>query len=188
VAVRPTTADVAAAQETARRVAQQRLGARAWEGIGVEDVVQEVLLRFAALDLHGIDNWEAWVVTATKNRCSDVMAAERRHGNEAAGTSTDLDGQGPDSLKRVGMWVVGPSAAAIRPQMLEHILAVLSDQERAIVARHLDGYSNADIAEEFGYASAQSVAVTITRARAKVRERFASPEERDAILNPQRPY
>lgn len=184
----PTSADVAAAQEIARRIASQRLGARAWEGIGVDDVVQEVLLRFASLDLDVIDNWEAWVVTATRNRCNDVMAAERRHDHEWVDPATALDGAGSDALKRIGMWVVGPSAAGMRPQMMEHVLAVLSDQERAVVDRHLDGFSNADIAQEFGYASAQSVAVTISRARAKVRERFASPSQRDEVLNPQRPY
>ena len=76
--------DYARAELIARRIAASRLGGVAREGIEVEDVVQDVLLRFAELELDGVENWEAWVVTATKNRCEDVMAAELRHGNEAS--------------------------------------------------------------------------------------------------------
>ena len=186
--MKPTTAQLAEAQEIARRTANRRLSGRDWEGIGAEDVVQEVLLRFAELDLDAVENWEAWVVTATKNRCADVMAAELRHGNEAIDPNPGASGAGPDPSTQLGMWVLGPSAAGMRPQMMAHILEVLSDQERAVVTRHLDGWSNAEIADEFGYASPQSVAVTISRARTKVRQRFDSRSQRDELLGPQRPY
>jgi RNA polymerase sigma factor (sigma-70 family) len=186
--VKPTTAELAAAQDIARRTANRRLSGRDWEGVGAEDVVQDVLLRFAELDLDVIENWDAWVVTATRNRCADVMAAELRHGNKAIDPTPGASGAGLDPSAQLSTWVLGPSAAGMRPQLIAHILEVLSDQERAVVTRHLDGWSNAEIAEEFGYASARSVAVTISRARAKVRQRFDSRRERDELLGPQRPY
>jgi DNA-directed RNA polymerase specialized sigma24 family protein len=111
-----------------------------------------------------------------------------RHGNEAIDHNPGASGAGPDPSAQLGMWVLGPSAAGMRPQLMEHILEILSDQERAVVTRHLDGWSNAEIADEFGYASAQSVAVTISRARTKVRQRFDSRSQRDELLGPQRPY
>lgn len=188
LAVKPSTAELAKARELASRTANRRLSGRDWEGIGAEDVVQEVLLRFSELDLDGVANWEAWVVTATRNRCADVMAAEFRHGNTAIDPAPGASGAGPGPSVQLSMWVLGPSAAGMRPQMMAHILTVLSDQERAVLTRHLDGWSNAEIAEEFGYASARSVAVTISRARTKVRQRFGSRSQRDELFGPQRPY
>lgn len=184
----PTAAEIEGAQKIARRVAMRRMGGRAWEGISLEDVVQEVLLRFAALDLDEILNWEAWVTTATKNRCSDVTSAAERHNNQPIRPHVDGDGHAADLATRIGMWVVGPSAAAIHPLMLAHVMEALSDRERLVVTRHLDGWSNAEIAEEFGYASAASVAVTVSKAKRKMRDRFAVGSQRDEILHAQRPY
>ena len=176
------------AERVAQRAAVRQLRGRAWEGIDVQDVVQEVLLRFVQLDPDEVANLDAWVTTATRNRCYDLRQAARRHDQRQLGAGPNPDVVFVDEARDVLMSVVGPSGAAMAPLVLAHALAGLSDREKEILLRHGDGWSNAEIAERFGYATAQSAAVAITRAKQKVRARFDSPQERQDLVNPQRPY
>lgn len=184
---KPTDHELEHARVIAQRTAQRRLGSHVREGIGVEDVVQEVLLRFAQLDLDEVANPDAWVVRVSTNRCADVMAAAKRHAQEPI-DRPDSDADGDAAATRTFMAVVGPSARAIDPLVVAHALAELSDREKQLLLRHGHGWTNGELAEEFGYASAQSVAATIARAKARVRERFESRPSREQLLNPQRVY
>jgi RNA polymerase sigma factor (sigma-70 family) len=169
--------DLRLAQDVARGVAARHLRGRAWEGVDGEDVVQDVLLRFARLDLDAIANVPAWVAVAARNRCLDVAAASRRHDQR------QLDA-GLDAVRAV----VGPSARAMAPMMLAFALEGLSTQEQAILRAHGQGWSNAEIAKAFGYAGAPSAAVAISRAKAKVRQRFSGAAQRRELVAPQRVY
>jgi RNA polymerase sigma factor (sigma-70 family) len=184
----PDTADCDRAADIARRVARHRLGGVAREGIDVDDVVQEVLLRFARLDLDEVDNWEAWVVTVTRNRCSDLLAAARRHQNTPIDPDPSRADEQPDADIRIATRVIGPSAAGMIGLLAAQITQVLSERERAVLMAHVDGWTNAEIAERFGYARAQSVAVIVSRAKRRVREQFATAAQRDDLINPQRVY
>lgn len=183
----PSDEQIRRAEQVARRAAVRQLRGRAWEGSDLEDVVQEVLLRFVQLDLDEIANPDAWVTTATRNRCYDVREAARRHDQRQLGAGENPDVVTVDEVRDVVMSVVGPSGAAMAPQVLDHALAGLSDREKEILLRHGDGWSNAEIAAQFGYATAQSAAVAITRAKQKVRARFDNAERQD-LVNPQRRY
>jgi DNA-directed RNA polymerase specialized sigma24 family protein len=72
--------------------------------------------------------------------------------------------------------------------VIAYALEGLGTQERAMLLQHGEGWSNAEIAEAFGYASAQSAAVAITRAKAKVRARFKTTHQRRELVDPQRVY
>lgn len=90
-----------------------------------------------------------------------------------------------EAAARVGVWVMGPSAAVMSKEMARLVLAVLTSKEQRMLLRQLEGASNDEIAAEFGYADARSAAVAISRAKKKVRDRF---QDRAEILQPQRPY
>jgi RNA polymerase sigma factor (sigma-70 family) len=184
----PNDDEIRRAEQIARRAAVRHLQGRAWEGIDPEDVIQEVLLRFAQLDLDEIANPDAWITTATRNRCRDVREAARRHNQRQIGAGPNPDVLRVDEIRDVVMSVVGPSQAAIAPQVLAYALAELSDREREILLWHADGWTNAEVAAHFGYATPQSAAVAITRAKQKVRQRFESASQRRELVNPQRAY
>ncbi len=194
----PTDDDIARARTVATVTASRWLKHHSHEGIGVEDVVQEVLLRFVQLDLAEIRNTDAWIVRATKNRCADVSAAARRHGQvPIPGDDAAPDDPAYGRARAVGvrpaevsiaMTSIGPSAGAMAPMMLAHALSGLSERERELLLRHSEGWSNSEIAQRLGYASAGSVAVSVSRAKAKIRQRFASGSSRAELLNPQRVY
>jgi RNA polymerase sigma factor (sigma-70 family) len=176
---RPTSVEISEAMRIAGARAERELGERAWEGRSAEDVVQEVMLRFAALDLDEVGNWRAWVETTTRNACFDIRRRERRrnvHPDHVA-----------DVARRIAGWVLGPSAQAMAPRLAVFVLEGLSEREQAILLRHAAGASNEEIAAEFGYATPRSAAVAISRARKKVRDRF-DEAGRAEILDPQRPY
>lgn len=184
---KPQEGDIRRAEQVARRFAARQMRGQAWEGIDVEDVVQEVLLRFSQLDLDEISNFEAWVTTATRNRCADVRGAAERHDLARVGAGAHPDVVAVDD-REIFLRVVGPSAAAISPMVLSHALQGLSEQERQLLLRHADGWSNAELADQFGYASAQSAAVALTRAKNKVRERFNSASQRRDLIDHPRAY
>ncbi|MCB9412186.1 MAG: sigma-70 family RNA polymerase sigma factor [Actinobacteria bacterium] len=192
-----TDTEIARARDLATRIARRVAGPNAREGLDVEDAVQEVLMSFMQLDLDEVHNPDAWIVTATRRKCLDFIKAAERHRQVPIG----LGGFDDDwvaararatGLSRaditVGMAVYGPSAAAVDPMMLTYALRDLSEREKRLLLRHAQGWTNSEIAEEYGYASAQSAAVAISRARRKLRDRFDSSRKRGELLNPQRLY
>jgi RNA polymerase sigma factor (sigma-70 family) len=178
--------DYARAELIARRIAASRLGGVAREGIEVEDVVQDVLVRLVATDKSELRNWEAWVSRVTVNRCNDVLAAKLLHGNEPLPEGLDTDAP-IDEATRIATRVMGPSAAGMGGLMVQRVLASLSPRERAVLLAQESGYTNAEIAERLGYASGRSVAVVASRAKAKVRAAFQG-DARQEIVNPVRVY
>jgi DNA-directed RNA polymerase specialized sigma24 family protein len=186
--VLPDASVLAEAHTLALRVARAELGQQAHDGIDADDVAQEVLLRFAALDLAGIGTWRAWAPPAARNRARDALRAQRRHRHE------DLAGYGPtgDAAEGAGLprqlRVLGPSGGVLAAMAWARATQLLNERERQALAASLDGASNQEIAEQLGYASAASVAVTLTRARVKLRAAFPAGPARDLLLGEIRLY
>ena len=178
--------DYARAEQLARRIATSRLGGAAREGIEVEDVVQDTLVRLVAAEQAELANWEAWVSRVTVNRCKDVLAANRLHGNQPLPEGLEADAP-IDEAARIATRVMGPSAAGMGGLMVQRVLASLSPRERDVLLAQEAGYTNAEIAERLGYASDRSAAVVASRAKAKVRAAFQG-EARQEIVNPVRVY
>jgi hypothetical protein len=99
----PSEEQIAEAQRIAQRRAENFFRGRVWEGIGPDDVVQDVMEKFVELDLTTVDNWEAWVTWTTGNRCVDIQRAKDRH--------RDLEKN--EAAARVGVWAMGPSAGVM---------------------------------------------------------------------------
>jgi RNA polymerase sigma factor (sigma-70 family) len=173
---RPDDSELEGLKDIALRVARRQLRDRAVEGLDAEDVVQDVMLRFLQQDLAEISNPAAWVTTATKNRCLDLLRAGGRHKQQPLGEEKELL-----------QMVLGPSHAAMGPAMVEYALAGLSQQEKELLRLQVEGWTSAEIASMFGFANAGSVGVALARARKKVRDRFAGADRHD-ILGQQRPY
>ena len=188
------TDTLVAAHALAVRVARRLLDGDTREGIDAEDVAQEVLLRFAQLDVRDLGNWEAWVTRAARNRAIDLMRAMQRHKNvefdrfrDEAG-STYGQGRAAGEPMPIALVMLGPSAQGMHDQLVEHATQVLTDTERRVLFRHLAGWTNTEIADELGYAGANVVAVTLSRARRKVRQAIPAGMQRDLLLGDQRLY
>lgn len=180
---------LAEAHRIALRVARAELGQHAHEGIDADDVAQDVLLRLATLDLSEVGNWRAWVTTATRNRARDALRAERRHAHQAlAGFGDGATPGEPGAPLPRQLRALGPSGDVLAEMAWAKATQFLSPREREALAASLDGWSNQDIAARMGYASAATVAVTLTRARAKLRAAFPAGPARDLLLGEIRLY
>lgn len=178
---------LAEADTIAFRVARAELGLQAHEGIDADDVAQDVLLRFATQDLAGVGNWRAWVTTAAKNRARDALRAQRRHQHEdLAGFGQEGQAAGPGLPRQLR--ALGPSGTVLATMAWARATQVLNPREHQALAASLDGWTNQEIAEQLGYASAASVAVTLTRARGKLRAAFPPGTARDLLLGEIRLY
>jgi RNA polymerase sigma factor (sigma-70 family) len=180
---------LAEAHQLAVRVARAELGQHAHEGIGAEDVAQEVLLRVSTLDLSEVGNWRAWVTTAARNRARDALRAERRHAHQAlAGFGDEATPGEPGAPLPRQLRALGPSGSVLAAMAWARATQILGPREREALGASLDGWSNQDIAARMGYASAATVAVTLTRARAKLRAAFPAGPARDLLLGEIRLY
>jgi DNA-directed RNA polymerase specialized sigma24 family protein len=83
---------------------------------------------------------------------------------------------------------LGPSGAVLATMAWARATQMLNPRERQALAASLDGWTNQEIAEQLGYASAASVAVTLTRARAKLRAAFPPGTARDLLVGEIRLY
>ena len=147
-----------------------------------DDVAQATLVKFVDVDLDGLGNWRAWVNRVARNEAIDHLRREKNHWWGV----TDLDASPSAPPKQLRE--VGPSAAGMWPQIITKLTETLGDREREMLLASLDGASNDDIARDFGYANGRSVAVILTRARAKVRAAFTDRQEVLKLLGPQRLY
>ena len=188
-AILPGPDVLAEAHTIALRVARAELGQHSHEGIDADDIAQEALLRLATLDLSEMDNWRAWVTTAARNRARDALRAERRHAHQAlAGFGDEGTAGQPGAPLLRQLRVLGPSGSVLATMAWARATQVLGPREREALAANLDGWSNQDIAARMGYASAATVAVTLTRARAKLRAAFPAGPARDLLLGEIRLY
>lgn len=178
---------LAQAHALAERTARAELGRHAHGGIGASDIAQEVVIRLAAMDISGLANWQAWVTTVARNRARDALRAQRRHRHESLGDFADAGGGVPRALAS-RMRALGPSGGVLADMAWTQAVQVLSPRERDALQASLDGWSNQQIAERMGYASGSSVAVILTRARAKLRTAFPAGPQREALLAQVRLY
>jgi RNA polymerase sigma factor (sigma-70 family) len=140
-----------------------------------EDVAQDTVLLLTEQNLSELRDWRSWVGKVARNRALDV--ARREHGRR-------------DILQRhrVREREVGPSEQGMRDAALGQVLSVLSDRDAALLLAHLDGATNAELAERFGLANAATVSVTLTRVRTKIRDAFPSAELRELLGEAPRVY
>lgn len=147
-----------------------------------EDIAQDTLVKLMAADAVEMGNWRGWVSTVARNAALDYLRRDQRHG----GSLDDLD-----FAARVprDLWqTAGPSAAAVWPQIWSELTRALSERERELLHASLDGATNAELADSFGYASPAAVAVTMHRIRRKLRTSLADRERMLELLGVQRLY
>jgi DNA-directed RNA polymerase specialized sigma24 family protein len=136
------------------------------------DVAQDVVTAYLRLGQEP-DNRKAWTRAATKHRLIDVSRRQLR--------VVDLEVELAFRTRHRN----GPSAGVISGLQGRQVLGVLSAKQRALLTDHLSGWSAAEIAEAYGYATAATATQTISRVLKKVRDSFA---EMAYDLEPQRPY
>jgi RNA polymerase sigma factor (sigma-70 family) len=129
----------------------------------VADVVQDALIRYQAAAPGSIRNPEAWITRVTRNRCLDVLDGHRRHRPEPLDWVADV-------LERMGPQAPGSSWQAGDRLLLAEVLGSLAPRSRRVLVMHLLGWSNAEIAEELGYASAATVAARVSRIKKRLRD------------------
>lgn len=187
--VAPDPVMLTEAKQIAVRVARAELGKYAHEGIDADDVAQDVLLRLASRDLSEVANWRGWVATAARNRARDAIRAEQRHAHRALdGFGDDASPGEPGTPPPRQLRVLGPSGSVLAAMAWARATQILRPRQREALAASLDGWSNQDIAVRMGYANAATVAVTLTRARAKLRAAIPAGPAQDLLLGEIRLY
>lgn len=135
-----------------------------------EDVAQDVVTAYLRLADEPA-SWKAWTRTATRHRLIDV--ARQR--------VDDLEQELSHRARHHG----GPSAGVIADFQVREVLGVLTPKHRALLVDHLSGWSAAELAEAYGYASSAAASQTVSRVLKKLRAAFA---EMAYDLAPQRLY
>ena len=131
-----------------------------------EDVAQEAMLRLwrVAPDWRqGEAKVSTWIYRVVANLCTDRLRARRRHRAEALDDVAEpADGAAS---------VVAGMIAADRMAALDRALAALPERQReAVVLRHIEGFSNPEIAEilQIGVEAVESLTARGKRALAAV--------------------
>lgn len=140
--------------------------------VSPDDVAQDVVLQYHRLAAPP-DDWKAWTSVATRHRLVDLVRARR--------DVPSLD----EVLVARAERRMGPSAGVMARDQIFRAISGLSEKEKAVLAAHLVGATNAQIAETHGYANGPVVATLIARIRARIRQ--ANPgmaEDLEAV----RPY
>lgn len=129
-----------------------------------EDVAQTALHKLFELD-SAPRNIPAWLTTAIQRLAIDH---HRRKDFRAVDPHEDLN-------EHAGQRTI--SSAVVNRAEIADVLFGLTDRQRQLLLLSADGYTNAEIAEELGFASAASVAVTLSRLRLQLRERRLADQE-----------
>ncbi len=127
----------------------------------VEDIAQEVVLRYLRQEPGSITNPAAWANTVAGNLC--MTFASRRARN---GPLPEED----DARHAVEHFITRGKPTSYAAMLRQHsaaILAALTPRERELIQLVAEGTPQADIAEIMGFASADSVKVTLSRLRRK---------------------
>lgn len=156
----------AAAREFALKVARRHVA----DPQTAEDVAQEVMLRLCSLSDRP-ENVEAWITRAVRNRVIDYRRAISRSPRSAPYDDIphrlDID----LFLSATG---VSPSLMAVGrirfAEVWADLEAILNEREIEVIRMTVARIPQARIAEELGYANADSVKATLVRIRRKVRE------------------
>jgi len=147
--------------------AQMRARRAVDDAQAAEDISQDAMFRLFD-QATAPDNIEAWLTTIIRN-----LAADHHRGEQRRAGAGDVEAGGlPDEhdLLHRGRLGEATSYPVIQRMRIEQSLAHLSDRMRAVLEAHLEGSSNQEIADQFGYAGKAAVAATISRAKKQIRE------------------
>ncbi|HVT64342.1 MAG TPA: hypothetical protein VHD81_04250 [Mycobacteriales bacterium] len=143
-----------------------------------EDIAQDVVEKWLRQDPKPA-KWKGWVVAVTRNQVHDVM------GRQPAAKELAVDFDAVDDHRILGVALFGPSAAVIAREQLRRLLGNLPPAECRVLVASLDGLTNAEIAEAFGYANSAAVATVLSNAKGRIR---AAHPDVDWEILPQRLY
>ncbi len=133
-----------------------------------EDVAQEAVLRLLNQDPQP-DNVEAWLTRVVSNLVHDKRRRDLRRRPAMDAESSSLDSR-EEGSRRSGE--PGLSSQVAERLRIDEALAGLSDRDRSLLAAHLEGVPNGQLADQFGLANARVAAVSLARIRRRVRERL----------------
>jgi RNA polymerase sigma factor (sigma-70 family) len=128
-----------------------------------DDVAQEAICRLLRQDPQPA-NLEAWLTTVVRNLVIDLHRKGDRRAHGAFGGMPS-----ERSLQRQGYVGEPVSGPALDRMEIGQALDCLRGQERHVLELHLAGRTNQEIADRFGYASTAVAAVTLSRAKRRVR-------------------
>lgn len=130
-----------------------------------QDVAQEAMIRLLGQD-QAPANIEAWLTRVVTNLANDHFRQNRRQPLPGAVDEGGLPAD-HDLLERGHAGLVsGPALDALK---LQSVLDSLSQRERQILTLHLQGWSNAEIADHFGYAGEATVRTLVSRTKSRIR-------------------
>ncbi|WP_228373423.1 RNA polymerase sigma factor [Demequina gelatinilytica] len=138
-----------------------------------EDVAQDVIVRLLEEGVGGLDHPDRYVARMARFAAIDIQRARKK---EWVSVEEDVEWIGELIESQVG-----PSTMAGRHELFRQLLEPLTASQRTIFLASLDGVTNAEIAERFGYKDGRSVAVILTRIRKEIRKPFEDDELKELL-------
>lgn len=140
-----------------------------------EDVAQQALIRLVQQDPRP-PNPDAWITMTTQWLVLDLRKANRRRARPAAaGDVAEIDVGGREALERFvadGVPASFPADADAAERIWQQLEQQLKPKELEILALVVDGVLYDEIARRLGYKNADTVKVTVSRIRRKLRGKF----------------
>ncbi len=170
----------------ARQFAQRIARARTGDADLAEDIAQEVMLHLY-MQPERPRNLEAWITRVVVNRVTDLWRTQGRRPHRVQYEEISAK----DAVAMfLSVHFASPSYVGVLSQYIDQIWdelrVVLSEQELALMRLTASGLSQAQIADELGYAGPASVKSTLSRIRRKVRK--LGDERVAEWLTHRRPY
>lgn len=160
-----------------------------WSQADQEDLVSVVLEKYWKTFGEGgrPDNREAWLTTVAQNAARDLADQRARRLSDPFGDPPEAMETRPLASADLTDWLravkrSGPSAFAVRHDLLDKVLGLLDEADRDLIAlKYLDGWPARDLAAEMGVGVA-AVNQRLYRARRPLEAKLAGQPEMLAEL------
>ena len=149
-----------------------------------EVMVSDAIMRFRSSEAT-VDNPEGYLRTILTNMFIDYKRAEKvreeRIGrlNTLPDQSMSWESQHYFVDTRVHTKPRDVALDVTENEFIAHVFELIPDNHRLLMISHFEGATNSDIAKQFGYASAASVAQTISRIKGTLRKKLTE----EGLLN-----
>jgi DNA-directed RNA polymerase specialized sigma24 family protein len=165
-----------------------------------DDIVGEVMVRFAGQDWPSIDNPGGWGRVTAYRHIVDLARERNREPNRKANQAFAERLENPDHHRHRDAGVeavedflrdsqlLSTSDQAVAKAIVAQILELLSPREMEIVERVAGGQTYAEIADAMDFANANSVKSTVNAMRRRVETQIGGRENLHEWRGHERPY
>ena len=145
-----------------------------------EDIAQWVVKKLYSKNL-AIRHWRGYVYTMVKNHAIDIIGTKDfKASANAVPEAGDYAWRSVRTIFNTPIQTVKPRDVAydiLDSELFLEVMTEIPSDKRELFIDHLEGMTNNELAEIYGYASAAVVAQTISRIKRNLREKFSQLTE-----------